>query len=73
MEDEGDLSELKTAIKISIDFMERHIDKGLEVYHVLDKPEDERYKLPDFTKLIELKQPQKLITDNTEDNIIPDK
>jgi len=69
LENEGDLSELRTAIKFSIDFMEKHIDKGLEVYHVLDKPEDERYKLPDFTKLIELKQPQKLITDNTEDII----
>ena len=72
LNDEGDLSELKTAIKISIDFMGKHIDKGLEVYHALDKQEDERYKLPDFTKLIELKQPQKLITNNTENNIEED-
>ena len=68
--DNGELSELQTAIKLSMDVLEKHIDKGLEVYHALNKPEEERYKLPDFTKLFELKQPQKLITNNSEEGKI---
>ena len=64
--DDGELYEFTNAVKLSIDMMGKHIDKGLEIYQVLDKKENERYKLPDFSKLIELKQPQKLITNNTE-------
>ena len=64
--DDGELSELKTAIKLSMESFEKHIDKGLEVYKALDIKDDERYRLPDFTKLLELKQPQKLLSDGTE-------
>jgi len=65
--DNGELSELKNAIKLSMELMEKHIDKGLMVYQALDVKENERYKLPDFTELIAIKQPQKLITDNIEE------
>jgi len=66
--DTGELSELRSSIKLSMDCLEKHIDKGLEIYQALDKKEDERFKLPDFTKLLELKQPQKLLTDKVEND-----
>jgi hypothetical protein len=69
--DDGELSELRTAVKLSIDLMEKHIDKGLEVYQALDIKENERYELPDFTKLLEAKQPQKLITGNNDNDTAP--
>jgi hypothetical protein len=68
--DDGELSELKIAIKLSLESMEKHIDKGLMVYQALDVKENERYKLPDFTELIAIKQPPKLITDNSEEALI---
>jgi len=66
LKDNGELSELRVAIKFSMDSLEKHIDKGLEVYQALNLKNDERYKLPDFTKLLELKKPQKLLKDNIE-------
>jgi hypothetical protein len=66
LEDDGLLNEFRNAVKISIDFMGKHIDKGLEVYQALDIKESERYKLPDFAQLMVARQPQQLIVDNTE-------
>ena len=71
--DVGELSELRTSINLSMDLMGKHIDKGLEVYKALDIKENERYKLPDFTKLLAIKQPQKLITDNNENDASTEK
>jgi putative N-acetylmannosamine-6-phosphate epimerase len=59
------LNEFRNAVKISIEFMGKHIDKGLEVYQALDINENERYKLPDFAQLMIVRQPQQLIVDNT--------
>lgn len=71
--DDGELFELKNAIKLSMELMGKHIDKGLMVYQALDIKENERYKLPDFTELLVIKRPPEQITDNTKEASISTK
>lgn len=61
--DEGEQAELQNSLILSVNLLMKHIDKGLEVYEALDKPQKERYELPDFKQLMIAKSDQKKITE----------
>jgi hypothetical protein len=59
-----ELPELENSVRISMEVLSKYIDKGLEVYQALDVEEKDRYKLPDYKELLQLKEsekPQKLL------------
>lgn len=62
-----ELTEYENSIRISMNCLAEHLDRGLEVYHALDRKEEDRYKLPDFSKLlIDFKKTKRI--ENKNDN-----
>lgn len=58
---QSELNELQNSVHFSIDHLVKLIDKGLEVYHAIDAPEEVQKALPDFSKKLEYLNTQKLL------------